>query len=125
MSDTLITPAAVFDLRAEVEEQKKEIKKLKIEVHDLRTQLRDLQNIGETINEHDDRLDASERRHDAAESTLREMGASIRKLVNGVTMRDLVSERVERHMLAVMAFLKVPVDPTPVLLAAFKDEDSL
>ena len=37
------------------------------------------------------------------------MGVAVRRLVNGVTSRDLAIERVERHMLAIMEHLQVKV----------------
>ena len=102
MSDTAITPAAVFQIRAELEQ-------LRAKVNALDERVRHLDGVDSAINELDDRVDESERRHDAAELTIRELGSAMQRMVNGVTSRDLAIERVERHMLAIMEHLQVKV----------------
>lgn len=108
MSDTTITPAALLQLRDELDALRGEQAASAMRIRHCEAQLRDLEGVAETINELDDRADSSERRHDASETALRDMGAAVRRLVSGVTTRDLVSERVEKHMLAVLQHLRVP-----------------
>lgn len=107
MSDTFITPAALASLRDDLDVFRKKLMEFEEKVRHLDEKVRHLDGVDLTLNEHDDRLDDHDRRHAAAETTLREMGSAIKKLVNGVSSRDLAMERIERHCLAMMAHMKI------------------
>ncbi len=76
--------------------------------------LRHLDGVDATINEHDDRLDELDRHRIATDAAVREMGASVKRLINGVTGRDMLAEQLLVYMTTMMNHLKIDVPPLPI-----------
>ena len=128
MSDTFITPAALADLRSEVDELRKNQRGLDGRTQKLEARLEALDNMGETVNELDDRADRHELRLDTQERSLRELADEIRAarreqraFFDRETHRQVLGEATFRLISAVIDHLKIPVDKSVGPWPAFRD----
>ncbi len=96
---TTLTPAALFQLRGEVEQLRDRINSDRQKVVALERRIEDLE---AEVGGQDDRQDAFDSRLSAVETLSR-------RIIDGVTHGNLIAERTGRHLLAVIAHLHIQV----------------
>lgn len=96
---TILTPAALFQLRGELEEHRKKQREIE----------RRLEALEAEVNGQKARFDEVDERIGGIDTRLVVTETIQDRLMTAITKGNLIAERTEKHMLVMMVHLKIPV----------------